>query len=410
MRIIQILLFTILSFYLKAQASFTVYDSATMSPLAGVSVVIYKYPNVYYSDIEGKIVIPHTLTSRDTLLFSALGYERKFCPILLLPYKIFLAPRKYILPTTTIKPIEPREYIKRSFDSFYLNHIPKPFSQRVFYREEFIVNDHYARFQEMDIEVYQFPKTNDNRKYYISGSYPKIHNFYKRDDSFLMKEIKISLGKIIGNQLNFNYLSGYSYVKGVNMLNFIYTHLLESKEIQYKYLGTENVKGHQALHIQGRFFQDKVNYSVIDVFIEENTFAVLHISIQATDENLTKQFLDFKTRTLLWFLGIKVNVKKYYSKMQFSKNSQGFWSVDDFMLMLPVTIHKKKNLVIYLNIGYRMSPQITIDPKPLGYSVYQENQHLFDTQKTSERFSEKLNYSIPFLPAQLERLNRMRLK
>lgn len=381
-----------------------------MSPLAGVSIVIYKHQNIYYSDIDGKIVIPQTLTSRDTLVFSALGYERKFYSALQLPPKILLNQRKYVLPTAIIKPIEPREYIKRSFDSFYVNHIPKPFSQKVFYREEFIVNDQYARFQEMDIEVYQFPKSNDNRKYYISGSYPKVHYFFKRDDSFLMKDIKTSLGRIVGKRLNFNYFSGYSYVKGVNMLNFIYTHLLENKDIQYKYLGIENVKGHQAMHIQGRFFQDKVNYSVIDVYLEEETYAVLHMSIQATDENLTKQFLDFKTRTLLWILGVKVNVKKYYSKIQFSKNAQGFWSVEDFMLMLPVTIHKKKKLDINLNIGYRMSPNLTVNPKPLGYNVYQENQHLFDTDKTTERFSEKLSYSIPILPAQLERLNRMRLK
>lgn len=381
-----------------------------MTPQAGVSVIIYKYPNIFYSDIDGKIVIPQTLTSRDTLVFSALGYERKLYSALQLPSKIYLTQRKYILPTAIIKPIDPKDYISRAFDSFYINHLPNPFSQKVFYREEFIVNDHYARFQEMDIEVYQFPKTNDNRKYYISGSYPKVHKFYKRDDSFLMKDIKASLGKIVGKQLNFNYFSGYSYVKGVNMLNFIFTHLLENKDIQYKYLGTENVKGHQAMHIQGRFFQDKVNYSIIDLYLEEETYAVLHMSIQATDENLTKQFLDFKTRTLLWFLGVKVNVKKYYSKIQFSKNTQGFWSVEDFMLMLPVTIHKKKKLDIYLNIGYRMSPSLTINPKPLGYSVYQENQHLFDTQKTGERFSENLNYSIPILPAQIERLNRMRLK
>jgi hypothetical protein len=381
-----------------------------MSPLAGAAVSVNKYPDIYYSDIEGRISVSQSLTSRDTLFFLALGYERKHYSAIQLPLKIFLAQKKYILPTAIIKPIEPREYIKRSFDSFYKNHLPKPFGQKVFYREEFIVNDNYARFQEMDIDVYQFPKTNDNRKYYISGSYPKVMKLYRRDDSFLMKEIKASLGRIVGKHLNFNYFSGYSYVKGVNMLNFIYTHLLENKDILYKYLGTENVKGHQAMHIQGRFFQDNVNYSVIDIFLEENTYAVLHMSIQATDENLTKQFLDFKTRTLLWILGVKVNVKKYYSKIQFSKNSLGFWSVEDFMLMLPVTIHKKKKLDIYLNIGYRMHPNLTINPSALGYSVYQENQHLFDTQKAGDRFSEKLNYSIPILPVQLERLKRMRLK
>jgi hypothetical protein len=379
-----------------------------MSPIAGVSVVVYRLTDTYISNLEGVVNIPQTLTSRDTIAIYGLGYEKKIYSAIQLPSKVLLLPRKYILAEALIKPIKPKEYLQRAFDSFYINHLPRPYSQKGFYREEFIVNDNYARFQEMDIEVYQFPKANDNRKYYISGSFPKVHRFYKRDDSFLMQDIKASLGKIIGKQLNFNYFSGYSYVKGVNMLNYIYTHLLENNDITYKYLGTENVKGHQAMHIQGRLFKDKVNYNIIDIYLEENSYAVLHISIQATDENLTKQFLDFKTRSLLWLLGVKLNVKKYYSKIQFAKNSQGFWAVEDFMLMLPVTIQKKKKLDIYLNIGYRMSPDLILKPKYLSYSVYQENQHLFDTQKNGARFSEKLDYSIPFLSAQQERLERMR--
>jgi hypothetical protein len=393
---------------LSAQTTISILDSATQLPLAGVSIIVTRYPNIHFTDIEGRSTIPHMLSSKDTISISHLGYQKQIISAIHLKENIYLTQRRFILPPVLIHPVNPKLYLQRAFDSFYVNHLPAPYSQKVFYREEFIVNDHYARFQEMDIEVYQFPKTNDSRKFYISGSYPKVHRFYKKDDSLLMKDIKASLGKIAGKQLNYNYLSGYSYVKGVNMLNFIFTHLLEDKNIEYKYLGMENIKGYNSLHIQGKFYQDKINYSNIDIFLEENSYAVLHVSIQATDENLTKQFLDFKTRTILWLLGVKIDVKKYYSKIQFVKTKQGFWAVDDFMLLLPVTIKKKKKLDIYLNIGYRMSPNLLMHPSPIGYSVYQKNQYLFDTQKIGTRFSEKLDYGIPFLPAQQERLERMR--
>ncbi|MFN5848615.1 MAG: hypothetical protein ACK43K_09005, partial [Chitinophagales bacterium] len=79
-------------------------------------------------------------------------------------------------------------------------------------------------------------------------------------------------------------------------------------------------------------------------------------------------------------------------------------------LMFPVSIEKKKKLDMYLNIGYRMDPSLNFNSKPLGYSVYQENQHLFDTKSENLRFSDELKYNIPILPSQIERLNRMRIK
>ncbi len=68
------------------------------------------------------------------------------------------------------------------------------------------------------------------------------------------------------------------------MLNFIFTQLLENKDIEYKYLGIENVKGYQAIHIRGHYFKNKVNYNNIDIYLEENTLAVLYITVQANDE------------------------------------------------------------------------------------------------------------------------------
>lgn len=103
------------------------------------------------------------------------------------------------------------------------------------------------------------------------------------------------------------------------MLNFIFTHLLESKNIDYKYMGMGKIKDYNSLHIKDELYQDKINYSNIDIYLEENSYVVLHGSIQAKDKNLTKQFLDFKNRIIFWLLGVKIDVKNIIQKFNLLK-------------------------------------------------------------------------------------------
>ena len=106
------------------------------------------------------------------------------------------------------------------------------------------------------------------------------------------------------------------------MLNFIFTHLLESKNIDYKYMGMGKIKDYNSLHIKDELYQDKINYSNIDIYLEENSYVVLHGSIQVTDKNLTKQFLDFKNRIIFWLLGVKIDVKNIIQKFNLLKQSK----------------------------------------------------------------------------------------
>lgn len=106
------------------------------------------------------------------------------------------------------------------------------------------------------------------------------------------------------------------------MLNFIFTHLLESKNIDYKYMGMGKIKDYNSLHIKDELYQDKINYSNIDIYLEENSYVVLHGSIQAKDKNLTKQFLDFKNRIIFWLLGVKIDVKNIIQKFNLLKQSK----------------------------------------------------------------------------------------
>lgn len=400
-------LFILANVALFSQRKLVVLDSSTSTPIVGVSFYGLSSKATAYSNLDGEVILNKDFLSTDTILISCLGYERIMIEYSLLSNQIRLAPRTYVLKETTIKPLSPRDYIQLAFDHFHINHLPIPYSQSVFYREEFIINDRYLRFQEMDMTIYQFPKTTDKRRFYISGSYPKVNKLYRKDDTVLMNNTKSALGKIVGNQLNFNYLSLYSYTKGVNILNFIFTQLLEDKGVIFKKLGVENIKGYQAIHIRGDHYKGGELFYSSHIYIEESSYAVVHFSVLASDNNLVKQFTDFKTRTFLWVLGIKVNIKKYYTKIQFVKNKEGFWSVEDFMLMFPVQVKKKKMIDGYLNLGYRMNPNLILNPPPLTYQVYEQNQYLLDHYRSQSRFVDQIQYGIPISTMQLKRLELM---
>lgn len=404
--VVGFVLFITANTSLFSQKLLIVLDSQTLQPIVGASVYNLKSKQLAYTDFEGKTNI---IASTDTFIISSLGYYRITVAGVNIPSEILLKPVRYLLPQATILPLHPREMIQRAFDSFYRNHLPFAFSQNVFYREEFIVNNDYLRFQEMDLTVYQFPKSNDKRKFYISGSYPKVKQFYRRDDSAKLNDTKVALGRWVGRELNFNKMTMYSYTKGVNSLNFIFTQLLEDNQnLKFSYLGIENIKGYNALHIRCEHYSDKQLIVTSDIYLEENSYAVLHFSLLSSSENITKQFVDFKTRTLLWLLGIKIDVKRFYSKMQFYKTAEGFWAVEDVMLMFPVQVKKKKLLDAYINIGYRMDKTITKGRAAYGYEIYQQNQYLFDHQKMQMRFADKLPYAIPTTNEQKLRLDRIK--
>lgn len=390
---------------LYSQDAILIQDSVTEKPLVGVSIGIPSLNLILHSDLEGKVILP-TLPSNTSIHISNLGFEKKILTSSSLTTTIKLSPTAYRLKETVIKPIEAKDYIQLAFDSFQKNHVPKIFKQRVFYREEFIVNNSYLRFQELAMNIYQFPKFNDRRKYYKSGSYPEVTHMYRIDDYKRLNEVKFAVGKLIANQINFNQFSLYSYAKGTNILNLIFTELLSDDQAKFKIMPDENIKGYPAIHIQGEHYSKDVILYTTNIYLEPQSMAVLHFSLLATEENVVKHWIDFKTRILMWVMGIKVNVAKFYCKINFEKNNQGFWTVSDYTAMCPISFKKKAQLDCMVLMNYRMEP-IVEEAKMPSSSLYGYNQQLFNEYKPSNRFANKINYSIPLVPVQRERLKKM---
>ena len=256
------------------------------------------------------------------------------------------------------------------------------------------------------MNIYQFPKFNDRRKYYKSGSYPEVTAMYRIDDYKRINEVKYAVGKLLSDQINFNQFTLSSYAKGTNILNLIFTELLTDQDAVYKVLADENIKGYTAIHIQGEHFSDEKLLYTTNIYIEPQSMAVLHFSLLATEENVVKHWIDFKTRMLMWVMGIKINVAKFYCKINFEKNNHGFWTVSDYSAMCPISFKKKAQLDCMVLMNYRMEP-IVEEAKMPSSSLYGKNQELFDQYKVGKRFSDKLTYSIPLVPTQIERLKKI---
>jgi hypothetical protein len=73
-------------------------------------------------------------------------------------------------------------------------------------------------------------------------------------------------------------------------------------------------------------------------------------------ENIS--IFNFKTKFILWILGIKIQVKQYYAKVLFEKNNKGFWTVSDVLLEFPAIFQKKQTLYGLAKVKYRLAPQV----------------------------------------------------
>lgn len=389
-----------------AQRTIVVLDSLSQKPIIGVAISDLVSNTVLMTDIEGKAYIP-ILDSSHTILLSMLGYEKKIIPFSAIPSTIYLSPRSYTLRQLVVQPISARGYIERAFDSFQKNYFPFSFVQRCFYREEFIINEQYLRFQEMDMNIYQFPKSGDARKYYISGSYPEVKQLYRMDNVQKMTDIKKSIGKIFGKYLNINQFTTYSYVKGSNILNFLFTNVLADPNALFKIVGEDIVSGYSAVHIRGEhYLKGRLVYHS-DIFIEPESMAILHFSVLATDENIVKHLLDFKSKFALWIMGIRINVSKFYLKVQFEKNPKNLWTVRDFTMLCPLRFHKKETLDCYLAMNCRMDSKISPSTIPVGAKLYGQNEYLFNHYSPSPRFAPSVPFAIPLVPIQQNRLKKL---
>lgn len=413
MRISVVCFLIFLGTSLFSQGHVAVYDSATQKPIVGVSVGIASKNLLLHTDFEGRVLLPN-LIANEVVVFSHLGYQKIGITSDMIPNKLVLVPKNIQLRESVIRPKSARDILLMSFDSFLPNHAPFVYSQNCFYREEFIINNEYHKFQEIEMRMYQWPKAKEERIYYRSNSVPRLSRVYKVYNEKLARELRVGLGKIVHDQIDFRNMSMYSFAKGTNILNFVFTQMLSDKNVELEFGMPENIQGVEAIHIIGRHYVGKSNFVNSHIYLEPNSLAVIHFELLANADDVTRDLENainmkpgFKERALLWMLGISYKVKKFYCKIHLTKNKNGIWTVSDYLSMFPFEVKKRKfTMDGYIHLSYRFDPQISNENViPKVDATYRENQKLLNTQDPRSRFG-NLPYAIPLTPTQKERLQR----
>ena len=258
--------------------------------------------------------------------------------------------------------------------------------QKAHFHEEFVNRNAKVRVQDFEMEVYQYPKNRslEERAYYLGGGNVKINSVSKVDDSVQIEKVKQAIGPKLSRHINFDEITSYSFVKGGNVLNIIYTALLSNQiaheHKEYKIVGTLFLYGTQVYEIEIKHFHKNRHVMTSKIYIDKESYAVVAFSTLANKNMEEVSFFDFKTKVVMWLLGVKIKVKQYYAKVIFEKNIQNVWTVKDCIIMAPGVFERKNIIDGYLYAHYSMNPTIFKSSIPDGKTLNEHNLNLI--QKT----------------------------
>jgi hypothetical protein len=275
----------------------------------------------------------------------------------------FLSPARISLAETSISPTNAKQILEEAFQHVLENHAPISFYQNGTYREEFIESGKTFKAQELLFQLHQFQKNKmlETRPFYLLNSNTKLLASQVYEDSNAKEKIKSIIGKRVADRMNFNELSLYTFIKGTNILNRIFTYLLapDSKyQVKYQYISTEIYQSQEVLKIEVQHFLKNTLVTTSTVYIASENKAIVGFEIMAHQNIENISVFNFKTKFILWILGIKIQIKQYYAKVLFEKNNKGFWTVSDVLLEFPAIFKKKQTLYGLAKVKYRLAPQV----------------------------------------------------
>lgn len=402
-----ILLFFSIVFHSYGQKKIWILDSLDKKPIYGIKLIENKRV-INSSDIEGKILISSSENSLLTL--QSLNYKSKTFVFSEIKDTIFLSPITYLVSETTITPTNAKEILLESAHKMIENHAPFSFFQLGTYREEFIEAGKTFKVQEMLFQLHQFQKNSllETRTFYKLNSNTQLLSCMSAEDSMKKEKLKQIIGKKIASKMNFNELSLYTYIKGTNILNRIFTYLLEPDSkytVQYRYIASEIIQSEEVLKLEVLHFLKKTLVTTSTIYIAAESKAVVGFEIRAHQNIENISIFDFKTKIILWILGIKIQIKQYYAKVLFEKNNKGFWTVSDVLFEFPAIFNKKETLNGLAKVKYRLQPKI-FESKNENTNFSENNRSILQNKNSFSPPFKKLNFSIiPVTEPEKERWN-----
>ena len=345
---------------IHGQTSFWTKDSLDKKPIYGAKL-LEKGLVIATSGQDGKISFLGS--ESNTYSIQSLSYKSVSFNLQQIKDTFFLSPARISLAETSISPTNAKQILEEAFKHVLENHAPISFYQNGTYREEFIESGKTFKAQELLFQLHQFQKNKmlETRPFYLLNSNTKLLASQVYEDSIAKEKIKSIIGKRVADRMNFNELSLYTFIKGTNILNRIFTYLLapDSKyQVKYQYISTEIYQSQEVLKIEVQHFLKNTLVTTSTVYIAYESKAIVGFEIMAHQNIENISIFNFKTKFILWILGIKIQVKQYYAKVLFEKNNKGFWTVSDVLLEFPAIFQKKQTLYGLAKVKYRLAPQV----------------------------------------------------
>jgi len=394
-RCLSLFFFSFIVLSLYGQKYIWIKDSLDKKPIYAAKLV-ENGKVIATSDQEGKISFFGAESS--TYILQSLSYTPISFSFKLIKDTFFLSRAHISLAETSISPTNAKQILEESFQHVLKNHAPISFYQNGTYREEFIESGKTFKAQELLFQLHQFQKNKmlETRPFYLLNSNTKLLASQVYEDSNAKEKIKSIIGKRVADRMNFNELSLYTFIKGTNILNRIFTYLLapDSKyQVKYQYISTEIYQSQEVLKIEVQHFLKNTLVTTSTVYIASESKAIVGFEIMAHQNIENISIFNFKTKFILWILGIKIQVKQYYAKVLFEKNNKGFWTVSDVLFEFPAIFHKKQTLQGLAKVKYRLS-SIVYPSKDVEIDFSENNGNIFQNKKIFSPPNTKPNFPI----------------
>ncbi len=351
--------------------------------------------------------IIHLTSLPDSIELIAMGYQNKIVrKEQLQPTSIvYLNTKVFILKQAIIKPVNPADLIRKSHLLADSNHLPATaFYQKAFMRESYYESNHLMRLAENGLRIYQYRKANDEdkRKYFQYGSIALLEKSRYANDSITYEKIIEVVGKKWSKPL-FNRFSAIGYVKGVNLLNMIYTYCLEEdKDRSLEYKGLVDHEGVKAYYIEIHETKQKQRYQTSKLYLHAQNLAVLSFEVNATEGLDKVNLLGLKERILAWIFGVKFKIHRYYIRINF-KESQHKYVLSDAVYFLPIEFYRYgKKLIGYSTMQYKVDPHWISTPFPDKNAVINLNKEFRGTH--TYQFESKEWKGYPYFPINRDQL------
>lgn len=392
-------IFLIFHFSVFSQKNVFIFDIDTKNPVKGIIILKNEQFTI---QPNGSII---SYNNNDSIKIKSLGYFTEHRYFSLNQDTIWLKRHIYQLPETIITPEKAKDLIIKSLENYIKTSQNLYTTQEGVYREAFYSNNEIIKIQEIDFETQLKPILKDSRPYYKSNNNIIIKNVFAFEDTLEKNRIKKIIGNRVASRVQFDVLSFYTFIKSRNVLNRIYTYLLNPDlkyNVDYQIEGSDFFNGYEVYKVKIIHTYKQSLYTESYLYISKDDYSIMYFDILSNEHVKNKSVFDLKTRFGMWLLGINIEISQYYAKLIFKKNEQHANWLNEVLFTFPTTFNRNgKTLNLLAQVKYRLNaPQIINQNDFIGNS--------YNKIKKIQDFKERKTFKIPLNEFESKLLNNIK--